>query len=166
MNLILEKTDQVSYFTDMREVLHAAGLLAEDYDWYLSDIETNRTVPGFSSYDCWLSGAALREALQSDGLQFIWGVVSAVPKGCRPSVKSELGADGNPHYWKVRDLRPQLEGALFEIACWDGSATLLIGLPDEAAARFKERFSDCRSLNELVDELANQTLLQTDSGTR
>ena len=47
MNLILEKTDQVSWFTDMRQVFDAANIAPEDYDWYVSDIEMNWTPPRF-----------------------------------------------------------------------------------------------------------------------
>ncbi len=41
MNLILEQTDQVRFFTNMREVIAALGISCSDYDWYVSDIETN-----------------------------------------------------------------------------------------------------------------------------
>jgi hypothetical protein len=51
MNLILEKTDQVRYFTDMRPVFDAANIAPQDFDWYVSDIETNWTPPGFSPVD-------------------------------------------------------------------------------------------------------------------
>jgi hypothetical protein len=33
MNLILEKTKQVRWFTDMREVLEAANIAPQDDDW-------------------------------------------------------------------------------------------------------------------------------------
>jgi hypothetical protein len=47
MNLILEKTDRIRWFTNMREVLDAANIAPRDYDWYVSDVETNWTPQGF-----------------------------------------------------------------------------------------------------------------------
>ena len=51
-----------------------------------------------------------------------------------------------PRYWSGEELSPQLGGALFEIACWDSSATILVGLPDEAEASFVRVYSDTRPL--------------------
>lgn len=146
MNLILEKTDQVSWFTDMREVLDAASLAPEDYDWYVSDIETNWTPPGFSQADHWISGEDLASFLRAHEVQFIWGVFSAVPKGFRSAPALKPYVDGNPNYWTGPDSAPQLSGALFEIACWDSSATILVNLPERAASAFMARYSDTKAL--------------------
>ena len=83
MNLILEKTDQVCFFTDMALVFKALGLSAADYDWYVSDIETNCSVSVFSQNNRWISGRELQEFLNNSDAQFIWAVFSAVPKGHR-----------------------------------------------------------------------------------
>ena len=47
-NLILEKTNQVRWYTNLRDVLEAANIAPQGYDWYVSDIETNWRPPGFS----------------------------------------------------------------------------------------------------------------------
>lgn len=146
MNLILEKTDQVPYFTNMRLVFRALGISAANYDWYVSDIETNYYGSDFSSKDQWLSGEALHEFLERNEVQFIWAVFSAVPKGFRSSFQNSPFIEGNPSYWSGKELSPQLDGALFEIACWDSSATILVGLPPEAEASFIKIYSDARSL--------------------
>jgi hypothetical protein len=146
MNLILEQTDQVPWFTNMRDVLKAAGIEAQDYDWYISDIETNWTPPGFSLADHWLSGEELASFLREHEVQFGWAVFSAVPKGFRSAPLSAPYADGNPSYWRGDEPVPQLEGAVFEIACWDSSATILINLPAEAARSFQMRYTDARPL--------------------
>jgi hypothetical protein len=146
MNLILEKTDQVRWFTNMREVLDAANIAPQDYDWYVSDMETNWTPPGFSPADQWLPGDKLAMFLRQHELQFIWAVFSAVPKGFRSSPSSAPYVEGNPSYWSGQELSPQLDGALFEIACWDSSGTILINLPEEAAQSFLARYSDTRPL--------------------
>jgi hypothetical protein len=146
MNLILEKTDQVRWFTNMREVFDAADIAPQDYDWYVSDIETNWTPPGFSPIDQWLSGDALASFLREHEVQFIWAVFSAVPKGFRSTLLSAPYVEGNPSYWSREEPAPQLDGALFEIACWDSSATILINLPAQAARSFLRKFTDTQPL--------------------
>ncbi len=146
MNHILEKTDQVRWFTNMREVLDAAKIAPQGYDWYVSDIETNWTPPGFSPVDQWFSGEELALFLNEHEVQFIWAVFSAVPNGFRSTPSPAPYVEGNPSYWSGKEPVPQLDGALFEIACWDSSATILINLPNEAARSFVGKFSDTRPL--------------------
>ena len=146
MNLILEKTDQVSWFTNMADVFDAANIAPQDYDWYISDIETNWTPPGFSQADQWISGDKLLALLAEHDVQFIWAVFSAVPQGFRSKVAAAPYVNGNPNYWNGTTPAPQLDGALFEIACWDSSGTILINRPIQAARAFATRYSDTRPL--------------------
>ena len=142
MNLILERTDQVRFFTNMREVIAALGISCSDYDWYVSDIETN----GFQFAEGWYSGGELESQIASDDIQFIWAVFNAFPKGVRVEVREAPFVDGNPHYWNGSEPRPQLDGASFEIACWDSSATILVGLDAEKAGSYRSTFSDAVDL--------------------
>ncbi|GGC77264.1 hypothetical protein GCM10011396_25520 [Undibacterium terreum] len=132
----------------MKEVFVAAQIVVQDYDWYISDIETNFTPEGFSQEDQWMRGEDLAFLIQEYDLQFIWAVFSAVPKGLRLSVSNVPYVDGNPDYWNGKDPGPQLDGALFEIACWDSSATILINLPEQAERSFISNYSDTRLLSE------------------
>ncbi|MGQ5522941.1 hypothetical protein ACUHMQ_06725 [Chitinimonas sp. PSY-7] len=147
MNLILENTDQVAYFTDMRSVISALGVSAAEYDWHLSDLETNYSREAFPLEDRWIQGEILQQLLVQHDIQFIWGVFSAVPKGFRASVQHAPNADGNPYFWSGEEVKPQLEGALFEIVCWDSSATILIGISEDAGAAFIRTYSDTRPLS-------------------
>jgi hypothetical protein len=54
--------------------------------------------------------------------------------------------EGNEDYWNGIEMTPQLPGALFEIACWDSSATILVALSPELEENFKRVYSDARSL--------------------
>lgn len=146
MNLILENTDQVRFFTDMRNVFAAAEIEPKDYDWYISDIETNFTSEGFSARDQWMHGEELASLISTHDIQFIWAVFSAVAKGSRPSVSESPYVEGNPDYWNGSDPTPQLNGALFEIACWDSSATILINLPEHSQRAFMANYSDTQPL--------------------
>lgn len=130
----------------MAWVFKALGLSAADYDWYVSDIETNCSDSTFSQEDRWISGTELEEFLEKNDAQFEWAVFSAVPKGLRFVVETSPYIDGNPRYWSGDEVLPQLEGALFEIVCWDSSATILVGLSAAAAASFVRVYPDTRPL--------------------
>lgn len=137
MNLILENVARVPYFTNMRSVMDALRLDIADFDWYISDIETNYYGDAFSSIDQWISGSDLKNFLGRNEVQFIWAVFSAVPCGRRWQVDAPPYVEGNPDYWLGEEVSPQLSGALFEIACWDSSSVMLIGVADDAIANFR-----------------------------
>ena len=148
MNLILEHTNRVAFFTDMNVVFEALGLCPSNFDWYLSDIETNYCPTDFCSDDGWMSGSELEGFLKQHQVQFIWGVFSAFPVGYRRAIAEEEVpfADGNSTFWQGVEVLPQLNDALFEIVCWDSGATILIGLPSEAEQRFIGVYPETRSL--------------------
>ena len=146
MNLILENTDQVQYFTNMKLVFSALSISAADYDWYVSDIETNYSTNELSQDDNWISGESLSKFLEVNDIQFIWAVFSAFPRNYRSQIQCSPYIEGNPDYWCGKELLPQLSDALFEIACWDSSATILLGLPPESEVAFTLRYPDTRSL--------------------
>lgn len=150
MNLILERTERVRFFTDMRATLGALGIKASDFDWYLSDLETNYYGDELSSEDQWIAGGELQRLLDRNEIQFIWAVFSAVPVGHRQTVVAAPYIEGNPDYWTGSEVRPQMPGAVFEIACWDSSATILVGLPEAAEARFLAAFPETDSLQNAV----------------
>lgn len=114
MNLILERTERVRFYTDMRLVFEATGLRASDFDWYISDIETNCGSDEFSDTDRWLSGIELESFLATRTVQFIWAVFSAFPIGYRRNVEQAPYVDDNPcigrvsrchRSWMMRCLR-------------------------------------------------------------
>jgi hypothetical protein len=146
LNIILERTDQVRFFTNMRLVFAALGVSAADFDWFVSDIETNYYGTDFTSEDRWIDGEALQNFIDQNEVQFIWAVFSAVPKGVRTAVTKVPYIEGNKDYWNGSEMPPQLPGALFEVACWDSSATILVGLSPELEGNFKRAYSDARSL--------------------
>ena len=147
MNLILEDSPRVPCFTDVAACLAALGVRAQDFDWLVSDLEANGPLPAalLSSRSAWVPGEALAQVL-TPGLQVNWGVFSAFPVGQRPVIADPPWADGNADFWTVPDMPVQAPGACFELVCWDSSATLLIGLSDEQAARFMQTHPEARLL--------------------
>jgi hypothetical protein len=147
MNLILESPASVPYFTDLGCILKATGLEIRNFDWYVSDVETNLDVPDLLAGSRWFTGEELAQVLATDQLQFIWGVLSAVPKGMRCPIEAEPIVYGNRSYWVAGEIRPQLPSASLEVACWDSSATILLGLSDEQAVAFKKVFPEAKLLS-------------------
>ncbi|USH05157.1 hypothetical protein K6Q96_18220 [Grimontia kaedaensis] len=143
MNLILENTAQVKYFTYMTDVFSALSISCTDYDWYISDIETN----GYLVDEGWYSGESLDSLIQGNKIQFIWAVFTAFPIGTKFDVTEKPYIDGNPDYWNGSNPEPQLDRALFEIGCWDSSATILVGVPSQLAENFMAIYTDTRELD-------------------
>jgi hypothetical protein len=98
MNLILEKTEQVSWFTDMAATFFAMGVDPREYDWYVSDVETNASIPLLNEGDIWVTGDEIAMALLGAPIQFIWAVFSAFPPGMRVEVGNGPHADGNQKF--------------------------------------------------------------------
>ena len=146
MNLILERTNSVPWFTNMYTVFLALGFRASDYDWFVSDVETNYYGTDFTSEDQWVTGEALERFITDNEVQFIWAVFSAFPKGTRFPVENSPNVQDYAGYWSGIEVTPQLKNALFEIAAWDSSATILVDLPAEALERFKVAYPDAKSL--------------------
>ncbi|MFL6631458.1 MAG: hypothetical protein ACJ8HJ_03965 [Massilia sp.] len=130
----------------MRGVFEAADMAPQDYDWYVSDIETNWKPPGFCWEDQWFTGNELATLLHAHEVRFIWAVFSAVPKGFRSTPASAPYVDNNPRYRDGIKPGPQIEGALFEIACWDSSGTIVINLPAQTIHSFLTRYPDTKPL--------------------
>ncbi|KZN57794.1 hypothetical protein N473_26695 [Pseudoalteromonas luteoviolacea CPMOR-1] len=56
----------------------------------------------------------------------------------------------NPSYWDGSEPSTQLTGAEFEIACWDSSATFLVGLNTLLGANYKSAYSDAKNLTDVA----------------
>jgi len=147
MNLILEKSEQIPWFTDMAATFIAMGVDPRAYDWYVSDVETNASIPVFSEGDVWMTGTELALALLKEPIQFIWAVFSAFPPGVRVEVGTSPSADGNTSFWRPPDVCTQLPGACFEVVCWDSYATLLVGVSQEQADRYLRAYCEVEPLS-------------------
>lgn len=145
MNVILEHSKQVNWYTDMAATFAATGVNPRRFDWYVSDVETNVSVARLSHGDTWIAGDELAALLETR-IQFIWAVFSAFPLGMRVAVDDAPFADGNPAFWQSPQVAPQLPGACFEVVCWDSSATILVGVSEAQAAAFSRTYSDAKPL--------------------
>jgi len=143
--------------TDLRLVFEAFGGRQREFDWLLTDLELNRYPPGLayrpesrSSDARWLSGTELSEIVNTQDIQFIWGVLSGFPPGIAvDAVKRDTYpyADGNRALW-APNVSIQHPLAEVEIVCWDSSATLLLSRDDDLTGRFRRFFPEAVDLNE------------------
>ena len=150
MNVILENSPNVAYYTDMRVVMESLGNQFRNYDWLISDIDGgfwDEHAPQLEDPTV-IDGPHLEQVLSANSGQFIWAVFSAFPRGTAIDLGVLPKADGNPDFWHNKP-KPQHPDALFEIVCWDSSATLLIGVPDEMANLFLSAFPEARNLDAL-----------------
>lgn len=144
MNLIQENTRKVNFYTSLRNIARWMEINLSDYDWHFSDIDG-----GWLPLEDprWIKGEDLNSKIKEKDYQFIWAVISAYPKGSKLRLKEFPYADGNPDFW-YGNPKKQLKDSLFEIVCWDGSATLFIGLPEELGKLIVKNAPGIKSLNE------------------
>ncbi|MDN3612585.1 hypothetical protein ACODM8_18775 [Vibrio ostreicida] len=143
MNYIQENTSKVRFYTSMNDVARWLEIDLEDYDWHISDIEG-----AWPELDdpSWVRGEALSSKLQEYDYQFVWSVISAFPKNTEPFTTDEPFADGNQGFWQGEPEK-QLKNSLFEIVCWDSSATLFIGLSDVLGNKLVANAPGVKDLN-------------------
>jgi len=127
----------------MNDVTRWLEIDLKDYDWHISDIEG-----AWSELDdpSWLRGEELSTKLKEFDCQFVWAVISAFPKGTEPFTTDKPYADGNPRFWEGEPEK-QLQDSLFEIVCWDSSATLFIGLPNDLGEKLVANAPGIKDLN-------------------
>ena len=143
MNYIQENTQEVDFYTSLKDIAQWLKIDLKDYDWHISDIDG--AWPELND-PSWVRGEELASKLEGFDYQFVWAVVSAYPKGTEPFTSEKPYADGNPEFWKGVPEK-QLKDSLFEIVCWDSSATLFIGLPEELGSNLVYNAPGIRDLN-------------------
>jgi len=149
MNLIFEKVPRIGWYSDLNPFVAAIASRMHDYTWRFDAVEGVAPPNGQECEDYWvLTGSEFAE-LVADHPQFIWAVISAIPKHCSDSqinTQCEPYADGNPAFW-TGTPRPQHPFAEFAIVCWDGSATLLIGANETIATEFRIAYPESTDLD-------------------
>ncbi|GEM77643.1 hypothetical protein C1141_16045 [Vibrio agarivorans] len=143
MNYIQKNNRNIPWFTSLIDVFSWLEIEAKDYDWHFSDVDG-----GWDELDdpSWVEGEELARRLCEYNYQFVWSVISAYPKGTSPFTSEKPYADGNSDFWSGIPKK-QLENSLFEIVCWDSSATLFIGMPDELQKSLLKNAPGIRDLN-------------------
>lgn len=149
---ILHNSPRMPFHTDMQRVLRAFGGREREFDWLVTDLECNRFPAAFlPEKDAWLlSGDEFADVVfgESDPVQYIWGVLTGLPRGTRVDLAqcSEVPfADGNGELW-TETPRLQVPGAVVEVVCWDSSYTILVTTDADLSARFRSSFPEAEDL--------------------
>jgi len=155
MNLLLERSKFVEYYTYLDPIFAAAPELAK-FTYLVSDLEIAGEIDErVANGPLVIQGRELRAIVEENKVQFIWAVLSAFDY--HPKIPDQLPyADGNSGFW-VGSPRPQLRDAKLEIVCWDSGATLFIGLDPSIAEKIRQRFPDIQDLDAYNENGANQT---------
>jgi hypothetical protein len=145
MNYIQENTKDVNFYTSLKDIEKWLEIDIQEYDWHLSDIEG-----AWQELDdpSWVLGSDLAAKLNEFDFQFVWAVISVFPKGAKQLLSEKPFADGNQEFWEGSPKK-QLADSLFEIVCWDSSATLFIGLPEELAKKLLNNAPGIKNLDEM-----------------
>ncbi|MHC4563304.1 MAG: hypothetical protein ACYS8X_11085 [Planctomycetota bacterium] len=155
MNLILDNSEYVRYYTHLDDVFLRIPELRQ-YHWLISNLEANYlfTDRGNGQSDerlrgdvVLIDGETLNEILQSNDVQFIWGVFSAFRQPVQTLPEELPWADGGD-FW-IGSPQPQAMGAEMEIVAWDSSCTLFINVPPGMAKTLREMYPDIQDLDEM-----------------
>ena len=146
MNLILEKSSFVDYYTYLDKVFANIIEFQELY-WLLSDIECNGFYDILSEQKfIFMDGKSLNNILQNNDIQFIWGVFSAFDKKPNKLPDTLPYADGNEKLWK-ENPHTQIPNAKYEIICFDSALTLFINISEDIANKLKKLYPDIKNLD-------------------
>ncbi|MEZ6116842.1 MAG: hypothetical protein R3C28_09755 [Pirellulaceae bacterium] len=135
-NLIIEKSPTIPWYTDLHPFFALIESTIRSHRWLWSDVDVNRALPlPDDTFDPYVVDGSTLFDFAAGRPQFNWSVLSALPfdADVDPTAiprEAVPYADGNPDFWHGSP-RPRYTDALFEIVCWDSSATLLIGTDDQ-----------------------------------
>lgn len=150
MNLIFENVPRVKWYSDLQPFVAALANRVGDYVWRFDAVDCNVALPGDEHEDgYWILNGDDFTGLVTVHPQFVWAVVSAIPKNTpdnEVAASCTPFADGNPAFW-MGTPRPQHPFAQFELVCWDASATLLVGADDNIAAAFNAAYPESIDLD-------------------
>jgi hypothetical protein len=157
MEPILEGRCEMPYFTDLRLVFRAIGDRQREFNWLITDLESNwlavkdgRPEPFVGQGPIWLTGDELSRIVADYEIQFVWAVLSGFPNGVVLDLAQlviEPYADGNPGFW-VDEPRIQHPMAEIEIVCWDSSSTLILSRDRPIGESFRRYFPEAVDLAE------------------
>ena len=145
MNIIAEHIINTNFYSSLRDIETWLEIRFEHYDWHLTDVDGAWT---YIVSPCWLSGDEVRTKIVEFVWQFRWAVFSAYPKGFTPFLSTKPYADCNKSFWTDSPSK-QLDDSIFEIVCWDSSATIFIGLSDSLANKILKNAVGSKLLSDL-----------------
>jgi hypothetical protein len=155
MALILDKTKQLDFHTDMGEVIKPFKEEMKSLNWILTNqdyILFDQSEKGFvdkldnESEIIYFEGLELLEILESREIQFIWGVFCGTKEKIGILAPEEMPyADLNSDIWTKPD-EFLLASSEIEIICFDSNYTIAKFRDPKLEARWKMKFTDAKEL--------------------
>lgn len=155
---IIDKTQKLSFHTNLNQLLIPIIDDISCYDWIISDLEIMGHKEGILEdlSDQVISYEIFKKLIESKDLQVIWGVFTAIPKSSlrNEDIKSLVKvpfADGNSSLWK-KPLEFQYQEAEVEIVYFDSSYTIIKFKDERMTNKFKDYFKEALKIEDYISQ--------------
>lgn len=125
-------------YTNMLKVINTLGGRNLNYNWLITEIETNTGDYFYDNYII-MSNDELLNKLENKNIQWIWGVFSAIPKKYSKEEILNYKLPSVENIDKV-EIKPQHPFADIEIIAYDSTFVQIISKDDEIAASFHKLY--------------------------
>lgn len=142
MKRYISKEDD-KYYTNMLKIIDAIGGRKLDYNWLITEIETNTGDYFYDEYVI-LNNNELLDKLESKDIQWIWGSFSGIPAkySKKEILNSKLPGINNINKKIVTIQHPLAE---IEIIAYDSTLVQIITKDDNVAKNFKKLYPKSQS---------------------
>lgn len=137
MNRCISKGED-DYYTDILKVVNAIGGRSLNYNWLITEIETNTGDYFYEEYVI-LSNDELLDNLENKKIQWIWGTFSAIPKKYKQEEILKYNLPGVENIDK-KEIKIQHPLAEIEIIAYDSTFVQLIAKDKTIAEKFKKLY--------------------------
>lgn len=137
MNRCISKGED-DYYTDILKVVNAIGGRSLNYNWLITEFETNTGDYFYEEYVI-LSNDELLDNLENKEIQWIWGTFSAIPKKYKQEEILKYNLPGVENIDK-KEIKIQNPLAEIEIIAYDSTFVQLIAKDKTIAEKFKKLY--------------------------
>lgn len=137
MNRCISKGED-DYYTDILKVVNAIGGRSLNYNWLITEFETNTGDYFYEEYVI-LSNDELLDNLENKEIQWIWGTFSAIPKKYKQEEILKYNLPGVENIDK-KEIKIQHPLAEIEIIAYDSTFVQLIAKDKTIAEKFKKLY--------------------------
>lgn len=144
MKSILLKDKALPWYLDLNDIFSVLGDVPERYNWLISFYECSRylsEIPFGKEY-VWIDGKRLRELIEKNRVQFIWGVFSAFEKDFSKEeiLKYPLPDPEKMQGTFLRDCTFSHPLSQIEITAWDSSYATVLAKDDALIDKIRLRY--------------------------
>lgn len=161
MNLIIKDSIQMPGHTDIKLIFDAFEGRQREFNWMITAHECYCSTSDkefFNEEIVLLSGDELTEIVTHNGIQFVWGILSAFDKSTDIDIDNLSVIPTFDGEWKYtgENTFTQHPLAIAEIVCVDSSYTIFISKDEDLSNRFLKYYSDAQDLHEWYTKLKNK----------